>query len=93
VPVDLLVRIVNDGFLTAPLEATLVDSIPGGTVVELSDKPLTGLREETRVLRLTVSVRTTADFTIAFRTRHNVSDLGGRDRILFVALCPFARRH
>src|SRR5262245_59270183 len=49
-PLEVPVHIVNRGFLTAPLEATLVDSVPEGASVLFSPEPLTGIREERRTL-------------------------------------------
>jgi hypothetical protein len=81
------VSIVNQGFLTAPLEATLVDSVPEGASVLFSPEPLTGMREERRTLRITLTKPGLVDITVAFRAKRDISDLGGRDRIHLLVEC------
>jgi hypothetical protein len=81
------VSIVNQGFLTALLEATLVDSIPEGASVLFSPEPLTGAREERRTLEITLTTPGLVDVTVAFRAKRDISDLGGRDRIHFLIEC------
>src|SRR4051812_17560637 len=45
------VRIANQGFVTAGLEATLVNA-PAGVTLRLDPQPLKGVPEEVRMLRL-----------------------------------------
>jgi len=82
-PLSLPVRITNQGFVTAPLEASLVDA-PPGVVLDFPALALKGTREETRVLRLTLAKPGTVDLTLAFRTRNEIPDLNGRDRLHFL---------
>lgn len=89
---ELSVKIVNQGFVTAPLEATLVDSIPAGVRVEFSAKPLTGMREEHRVLLVTLEKPEYLDITVAFRAKNDIPDLGGRDRIHLLLRCEERRQ-
>lgn len=84
---DVPVRIVNRGFLTAPLEATLVDSVPDGASVLFSPEPLTGIGEERRTLRITLTKPGLVDITVAFRAKRDISDLGGRDRVHLLVEC------
>ena len=85
--VDLAVKVVNLGFVTATLEAELVgEAVPGATL-EFHPEPLKGLPVETRVLHLTLKNPGTVDLTIAFRTHNEIPDLGGRDRIHFLVRC------
>jgi len=86
-PIQLPVRIVNQGFVTAVVEAILVDSIPEGTNIDFSVEPLTGVREERRVLNLTLHHPGREDLTIAFRAKNDIPNLGGRDRVHFLARC------
>ena len=85
--IEIPVKIVNQGFLTAPLQATLVDSDPGEVSVEFVEVPLKGTREEHRVLRVVLQKPGTLDVTIAFRAKNDISDLGGRDRIHLLLWC------
>jgi len=85
--VDLAVKVVNLGFVTATLEAELVgDAVPGASL-EFHPGPLRGKPVETRVLHLTLKNPGTVDLTVAFRTHNEIPDLGGRDRIHFLMVC------
>jgi hypothetical protein len=85
--VDLAVKVVNLGFVTATLEAELVgEAVPGATL-EFHPEALKGLPVETRMLRLTLKAAGTVDLTVAFRTHNEIPDLGGRDRIHFLMVC------
>lgn len=86
-PTDLRVRIVNQAFVTAALEAELVGTVPAELVLEFLHAPLTGAREEFRQLRLTVAHPGSIDVTIAFRARHHEPDLAGRNRVHFLLRC------
>ena len=84
---ELPIKIVNQGFVTAPLETRLVDSIPEGVSVELTVEPLKGTPEEHRMLRVTLNNPGPVDITVAFRAKNDISDLGGRDRIHLLLEC------
>jgi hypothetical protein len=84
---ELPVSIVNQGFVTAPLEATLVGNAPPDVRLEFSPDPLKGIPHELRILRVTLSKSVPTDLTISFRARNDVPDLGGRDRIHFLLSC------
>lgn len=86
-PIELPVKIVNHGFLTAPLEATLVDNIPPGVSIEFAPQPLSGAVDEMRSLQVTVSKPELVDITISFRPKNDIPDLGGRDRIHLLLRC------
>lgn len=88
---EIPVRIVNRGFLTAPLEATLVDSVPEGASVLFSPEPLMGIGEERRTLRITLTEPGLVDITVAFRAKRDISDLGGRDRVHLLVECRLAQ--
>lgn len=84
---ELPVKIVNQGFVTTSLEASLVDSVPESIGLEFPMEPLKGTREERRILRVTLKKPGLLDITIAFRARNDISDLGGRDRIHLLIRC------
>lgn len=81
------VKIVNQGFVTAPLEASLADGVPEEIGVEFPAEPLKGTREERRILRLTLKKPGLWDITIAFRAPTGIPDLGGHDRIHLLLRC------
>ena len=80
------VKIVNQGFVTAPLEARLVDGAEE-IGVEFSAQPLKGSGEELRILRVTLHKPGLWDVTIAFRARIAIPDRGGHDRIHLLLRC------
>lgn len=82
--VELQLHIINHGFLTAPLEARLVGLVPEGAKVDFAPQPLTGAREEQRLLRVRLARPGLADVTISFRAMNDMIDLGGRDRVHFL---------
>lgn len=81
------VAIANQGMVTAPLEASLVGSVPEGVVLEFSAEPLKGTAEERRALRLTLTKAPLVDVTVAFRAKNDIPDLGGRDRVHLLVRC------
>ncbi|HEY5079807.1 MAG TPA: hypothetical protein VII43_08160 [Opitutaceae bacterium] len=87
VAVELPVKIVNQGFVTAALEAELVGGAPPGVALEFHPERLKGLPTEVRMLRITARFPGTIDVTIAFRAHNEIPDLGGRDRIHFLLRC------
>jgi hypothetical protein len=82
--IELRVQIINNGFLTSPLEARLVGLIPEGAAIEFSPQPLTGAHEEMRILRIHLAKPGLADVTVSFRPKNESADLGGRDRVHFL---------
>lgn len=52
---EIPVNTVNHGFVTAPLEARLVDQLPPGARAEMSLELLKGIAEERRTLRATLT--------------------------------------
>jgi hypothetical protein len=83
---NLSVKIVNQGFVTARLEADLVGT-PTAVTLDLDPRPLTGAPEELRTLRITLSHPGFMDLTIAFKAHNGTPDLGGRDRVHFLMSC------
>jgi len=86
-PVDLSVKIINQGFVTSQLEAEFVGIVPAGATLNFHPEPLKGVPEELRTLRITLSTPGSTDLTIAFRSHNNAPDLGGRDRVHFLMKC------
>src|SRR4030095_3823467 len=84
---DLNVKVVNQGFVTAHLEAALVGTAPAGVTANLDPEPLKGVPEESRVLRVTLTHPGQTDLTVALRAHNEIPDLGGRDRIHFLVEC------
>jgi hypothetical protein len=85
---SLPVRVVNQGFVTAPIEAALVGTSTSDDItLDFPMEPLNGMREERRTLRVTLNSPGLFDLTIAFHARGDVSDLGGRDRIHLLLRC------
>lgn len=84
---DLLVRIVNQGYVTSRLEAEFVGDPPPGVRLDFHPEPLRGLPEELRQLHITLTKPGPTDLTIAFRAHNEIPDLGGRDRIHFLMAC------
>src|SRR5438874_2270900 len=88
---DLRVKVVNRGFVTAPLEAAFVGYVPHGATLALPSEPLKGEPEELRTLHITLTEPGAIDLTISFKLRNDVFDLGGRDRVHFLLRCLEAR--
>lgn len=84
---DLPLRIVNQGFVTASVEASLVGDAPAGVTLYFRPEPLRGVPEELRKLHITLTKPGLTDLTIAFRAHNEIPDLGGRDRIHFLMHC------
>ena len=84
---ELSVKIVNQGFVTAPLEAELVDDAPADVTLDFHPEPLKGVPDELRTLHITLTKPGPTDLTIAFRAHNEIPDLGGRDRVHFLIHC------
>ena len=84
---DFSVKILNQGFITSPLEAEFVGDTPAGVKLDFHPAPLKGVREEFRHLRITLRRPGPTDLTITFKAHNGVPDLGGRDRVHFVMHC------
>lgn len=86
-PIIVPVKILNDGFVTAHLEAHLVGNVPSGVTMDFRPKPLSGKPEDWRQLAVTLMEPGTKDLTISFKAHNDIPDLGGRDRIHFLISC------
>jgi hypothetical protein len=86
--IDLAVKIVNQSFVTAQLEAELVgENVPVGVALDFDPEPLKGVPQELRELRITLTKSGLTDVTIAFRPRNETRNLGGRDRVHLLMRC------
>jgi hypothetical protein len=85
--IELEIKIINQGFVTAPVRASIIGS--GSRLVELhmDAAKLSGNREDTRKLHLIPFGEDVADITVAFSIDNNVGDLGGRDRVSLLVRC------
>jgi hypothetical protein len=84
--VTLQMKIVNQGAVTAPLHARLIDA-PIGVSLDRGTLHLTGNAAEEALLHV-ISHRTTdTDLTIAFSFTDNSGDLAGRDGVHFLLRC------
>ena len=86
-PITLPVRIMNDSFITASLEARLVGNVPSGVTLGFHPAPLSGKSEEQRQITITLAEPGTKDLTISFKAHNDIPDLGGRDRVHFLMKC------
>lgn len=86
-PAELLLKIVNQGFVTSRLEAKLVGDVPPDVTLDFRPEPLQGVPEELRKLHITLTTSGPTDLTISFKLRNDIADLGGRDRIHFLMSC------
>jgi hypothetical protein len=91
-PITLAVKIMNDSFITARLEAHLVGHVPPGLALDFKPARLSGKQEDWRALTITLAEPGPKDVTISFKVRNDIPDLGGRDRIHFLIDCRFAER-
>lgn len=87
VAIQLVIRIFNEAYVTAPLQVLLIDPIDKDIKVEFPSEPLKGAMEESRTLRLTLRDPGLTDITISFREKNETPDLGGRDRVHLLAQC------
>lgn len=85
--VELRVSIINQGFVTAPLEARWAGDAPAGASLTFSADALRGTPQEVRTLRITLSHRGLTDLSVSFKARGDVPDIGGRDRVHFLMRC------
>jgi hypothetical protein len=86
-PTNVPVQIVNQGFVTARLEAQLVGDPPPGVTLNFHPEPLKGVPRELRELWITLTKPGLTDLTIAFKAHNEIPDLDGRDRIHLLMRC------
>jgi hypothetical protein len=84
---ELKVKVINHGFVTAPLKAEIVGDGNQSVELHMDSTKLSGEPEDSRVLHLTALGPDLADVTIAFSIDTNIGDLGGRDRAHVLVSC------
>jgi hypothetical protein len=72
------------GALPTPVAYGMITRLP---VKVVNQGFLTGLPEEWRELRISLTTARRVDVTVAFRARDVNPDLGGRDRVYFFMHC------
>lgn len=85
-PIRLQVKILNQGGITAPLRAHLVDA-PAGVAIALDGAPLSGQPEDWRTIRVISKRKSDTDLTIAFSLTNGAGDLADRDRVHWLLRC------
>ena len=85
--IALCVKIINQGFVTAPLEARWAGDAPAGATLAFHVDALKGTPQELHNLNITLSRPGLTDLAIAFKTHGDPPDIGGRDRIHFLMRC------
>lgn len=86
-PAPLTVSVINEGFVTSPLQASVVGSGAGHVVLVFETSRLKGTARENREMKLRTIGSNPADVTIAFSISQEIGDLGGRDRVHLLVRC------
>jgi hypothetical protein len=81
------VKVINQGFITAALRASIVGEDAPRISLHMDSVRLSGKAEESRMLHLLPLGPDPVDVTIAFSIDKSIGDLGGRDRVHFVVRC------
>ena len=84
---ELKIKVINQGFITAPLRASIVGDGASRVSLHMESAKLSGNAEDHRTLHLIPLGSDPVDVTIAFSIDKNIGDLGGRDRVHFVVRC------
>jgi hypothetical protein len=84
---ELKIKVINRGFITAPLQASIVGDDMSRIPIHMDSGKLSGKAEESRTLHLFPREPDPVDVTVVFSIDKNVGDLGGRDRVHFVVHC------
>jgi hypothetical protein len=84
---ELKIKVINNGFITAPLRASIVGDNAPVISLHMDSANLSGQAEEARTLHLTPLGPDLIDVTIAFNIDKNIGDLGGRDRVHLLLNC------
>lgn len=84
---EIVVRVINDGFVTAPLRAAIVGGARSRVALHMDIAKLSGAAEDVRQLHLIPLQQEVTDVTVAFSIEDNLGDLGGRDRVHLLVQC------
>jgi hypothetical protein len=85
-PMPLEIKVYNQGGITAPLRARLVNA-PHYVAIHMDGPPLSGQPEEVRPLHVVLSRPEAVDITIAFSVAGDNGDLLDRDRVHLLVRC------
>jgi hypothetical protein len=86
-PTPIKVKVINQGFVTAPLRAAITGDGDQQVVLITDDAKLSGAPEDERLLQLVMQGPMPVDATIAFSIDDTVGDLAGRDRVHLLVRC------
>ena len=78
---EIPVKTVNHGFVTAPRKASLVEQLPPGVRVEFPPELLKRVADERRTLRVTLTKAGPTDIAVSFRVLNDIPNLASRDRV------------
>jgi hypothetical protein len=81
------VRVINQGFVTAALRASIIGDGVSSVALQMESGKLSGESNDSRTLHLITLGPDPVDVTVAFRIDKNIGDLGGRDRIHLLLRC------
>jgi hypothetical protein len=84
---ELKVKVINNGFVTAPLRAAILGDGVRQVALHMDSTKLAGIIEESRALLLIPLRPDAIDVTIEFGIDNNIGDHGGRDRIHLLLQC------
>jgi hypothetical protein len=86
-PVELKVRIVNQGYVTAPLRVAIVGDRSRRVALHMDTVKLSGRTEDARLVHLIPLSTGATDVTAAFSIHNNLGDQGGRDQVHLLVRC------
>ena len=86
-PMELKIKVVNKGFITAPLLASALEDSGRYVDVDMEPQKLNGESEDSRVLRLTPHGPGPADVTIVFTLKSNIKDHGRNNQVHLLLSC------
>ena len=86
-PIELNIKVINKGFVTAPLVASALGDVARYVDVDMVPRKLNGDAEDSRVLRLIPRGPGTADVTIVFTLENNIKDHGRNNQVHLLLSC------
>ena len=86
-PIELNIKVINKGLVTAPLLAFALEDAERYVDVEMEPQKLNGEAEDSRVLRLIPHGPQPADVTIVFSLKNNIKDHGRNNQVHLLLSC------
>ena len=86
-PIELKIKVINNGFVTAPLLASAHEDAGRYVDVDMEPQKLSGEWEDSRVLRLIPHGPGPADVTIVFTLKNNIKDHGRNNQVHLLLSC------